>query len=98
MDDLSTIKEHLAINETKIEAFEKRLEVCEETTKALNSLTQSITKMDATLEHTNSTVRELKEDVHELKEKPTKRWDGLTTAIISAIAGAIISFIAAGLL
>ena len=87
------IIEHLAIHDTKIEAMEKRLDGCEETNKVLTSLTQSITKMDVTLNNTNDTVKELKTDVHELKNVPTKRWDTITTAIITAISGGIIGYI-----
>lgn len=92
MEDIKII-ETLAIHETKLKDMDKRLEHCEETTKSINTLAQSIAKMDITLENTNETVKELKDNVSELKDKPSKRWDLITTTIISGMVGYIISSI-----
>ena len=97
MEDNKVIEE-LAVHDTKIKSLERRVTLCEETNKSLNALTQSIAKMDVTLTNTNETVKELKENVSELKDKPTKKWDTLTTAIITAIAGGLVGFILAALL
>lgn len=97
MEDNKLIEE-LAVHDTEIKSLKRRVTLCEETTKSLNALTQSIAKMDVTLSNTNETVKELKDDVSELKDKPTKRWDTLTTAIITAIASGLIGYIIATLL
>lgn len=97
MEDNKIIEE-LAVHDTKIQSLERRMTTCEETTKSLNALTQSIAKMDVTLTNTNETVKELKENVSELKDKPTKKWDALTAAIITAIASGLIGYILATLL
>lgn len=97
MEDNKIIEE-LAVHDTKLKSLERRMTLCEETTKSLNALTQSIAKMDVTLTNTNETVKELKEDVNGLKDKPTKKWDALTTAIITAIASGLIGYIIATLL
>lgn len=96
MDNIAIV-EQLATHDAEIKSMEKRLETCEETTKSINALCQSIAKMDITLSNTNETVKELKDNVNELKEKPTKRLDNTITAIISAIAGGLISFAIAAL-
>ena len=97
MEDNKIIEE-LAVHDTEIKSLKRRVTLCEETNKSLNALTQSIAKMDVTLTNTNETVKELKENVSELKDKPTKKWDTLTTAIITAIAGGLVGFILAALL
>ena len=39
-------------------------------------------------------VSEIKEEVEELKMKPAKRWDSVVAAVVSAIVGALIAYIA----
>ena len=40
---------------------------------------------------TEQAIAEIKEDVNELKGKPGKRWDGLVTAFLAALVGALVT-------
>ena len=42
-------------------------------------------------DYTDQEIGELKTVVNELKDKPAKRWEGLVTAILSAIVAALVA-------
>ena len=81
--------------EMQMEGIEKRLSKFEQTTenlqKSINDLSISITKLTERLGNYERKMDELSASVNELKEKPAKRWDGLTTTILTALAGALVA-------
>ncbi len=63
------------------------------------SMAESVHKLATTVEilvheqkDTNKKVDKLTSEVEEIKEKPAKRWDSVTTVIITAIVTAIVTF------
>lgn len=42
-------------------------------------------------DYTDQEIGELKTVVNELKDKPAKRWEGIVTAILSAIVAALVA-------
>ncbi len=82
---------------TEIDALNHRLDDVEEDIKILykkvNEVTltqvQSVTKLDSML----VTLGELKESIEALKRRPGWLWDKFVVAMISAVCGALVSFI-----
>lgn len=79
------------------ESLELRVSKLEEEAKELignvNAITleqvRSVTKLDIVL----ATLSELKEGLESLKKRPGQFWDKLIVAVISAVCGALVSFI-----
>lgn len=79
------------------ESLELRVSKLEEEAKELignvNAITleqvRSVTKLDIVL----ATLSELKEGLESLKNRPGQFWDKLIVAVISAVCGALVSFI-----
>lgn len=79
------------------ESLELRVSKLEEETKELtgnvNAITleqvRSVTKLDIVL----VSLGELKEGLESLKKRPSQFWDKLIVAVISAVCGALVSFI-----
>lgn len=79
--------ESLELRVSKLEAEAKEL------TGNLNAITleqvRSVTKLDIVL----ASLGELKDGLESLKKRPGQFWDKLIVAIISAVCGALVSFI-----
>lgn len=79
------------------ESLELRVSKLEEEAKELignvNAITleqvRSVTKLDIVL----ASLGELKEGLESLKRRPSQFWDKLMVALISAVCGALVSFI-----
>lgn len=79
------------------ESLELRVSKLEEEAKELmgnlNAITleqvRSVTKLDIVL----ASLSELKEGLESLKKRPSQFWDKLMVALISAVCGALMSFI-----
>lgn len=79
------------------ESLELRVSKLEEEAKELignvNAITleqvRSVTKLDIVL----ASLGELKEGLESLKKRPSQFWDKLMVALISAVCGALVSFI-----
>ena len=81
--------------EMQMDGIEKRLTKFEQTTedlrKTMGDLSISITKLTERLSNYETKMDEISANVNEIKEKPGKRWDGLVTAGLAAIVGALIA-------
>lgn len=79
------------------ESLELRVSKLEEEAKELignvNAITleqvRSVTKLDIVL----ASLGELKEGLESLQKRPSQFWDKLMVALISAVCGALVSFI-----
>lgn len=79
------------------ESLELRVSKLEEEAKELignvNAITleqvRSVTKLDIVL----ASLSELKEGLESLQKRPSQFWDKLIVALISAVCGALVSFI-----
>ncbi len=72
----------------------KRLDEHERKIEELSDFYVALTKVDDKVNNIENDVSEMKTDIKEIKEKPTKRYDQLWGYIVSAIIGALITFLA----
>lgn len=81
--------------EMQMDGIEKRLNKFEQTTedlrKSISDLSISITKLTERLSNYENKMDELTESVNEIKSKPGKRWDGVITAFLAALVGALVA-------
>lgn len=59
----------------------------------IHKMSTVLVEMTAEIKHTNKDVRDIKDKVEALEDRPAKRWDTLTTVIITALASGIITYI-----
>lgn len=75
---------------------EGRIKKLEGEHEAIHQLATSVAVMAEQMKTMNANVDELSEKVDTLEGKPAERWDKLVSAIIGALAGAFIAWIASG--
>ncbi len=84
-------QEEIAVKLAEVDARSKsnthRIDELKETTKALNSLAVSVEKIAVQQENLAKSYSGLTKDVEEIKAKPSKRWDTIITALITALIG-----------
>lgn len=98
--ELTRINTTLASHSEQIKGALKRIDEQAQLTETVHKLATSIellvAKQEITTEkvaETNKRLEAITHDVEDIKQKPAKKWDGLMTIIISALAGGIISYI-----
>ena len=87
-----------------IEDLKVRLERCENQQEAMTNLTLSVDRLTTTVGIMVEEHKELKKDVKSIKEAPAKKYEQykkviiscIITAVVSAIAGAVISLLIQG--
>lgn len=83
--------EEIAVKLTEVDARSKsnmhRIDELVETSKALNTLAISVEKIAVQQENLAKSYNGLTKDVEEIKAKPSKRWETLITALITALIG-----------
>ena len=93
--------EELALNWQKTEdrsaRNEGRIKKLEEEHKTLNSLATSVAVMAEQMKTMNTSVNTLTAKVDEIEARPGKRWEAIVAAAISAIVGALLGFVLAGM-
>ena len=84
---------------TEIEARSKsnahRLDDVEKKQNDLSDLVGTVKILATKEERVENDVKEIKDDVKEIKNKPAKRWDSITSQIITILVSAIVGFILA---
>lgn len=80
------IRERLTALESSVKSLHKRVDHIEE-------LVESVQKMTVELQHMREDINKVSEKVDELEKKPGKRWDGVVTAVISALGGGLAGYI-----
>ena len=84
MDEIQ-IAERLAALEQDKKAANHRLENLEKLTESVYSLAQSVKSMQEDLKNIMARVAKI-------EERPVKRWEGVVTAIITAIIGGVVGY------
>lgn len=93
MDDIQAI---VAQHSMELDEHERRISSLEKGQDAIRQLTLDVAKISAKLDFMVEKIDKLDSKVETLEQKPAKRWDGLVTAIVTALAGAIIGWLMAG--
>ena len=92
--------ETLAIAQQKTEdrslRNEGRIKKLETEHAVLHQLATSIAVMAEKMEAMSKSVNSLADKVEEIENKPAERWDKVVTAIIGAVVGAFVGWVAAG--
>lgn len=79
----------------RIGSLEHRMDNVEKLTESVNNLAITTSNLVSEVRHTNDSVKEIKEKMNEVSGKPGARLEQIKTAIISALATAIIAGIIA---
>lgn len=82
--------------EAKAARNEGRIKKLEGEHEAIHQLATSVAVMAEQMKTMNANVDELSGKVDTLEGKPAERWDKLVSAIIGALAGAFIAWVASG--
>lgn len=86
---------------------EKRLVECEQRSKSntrrldemrpivdeIHKMGELLVEITTEMRHTNKDLREIKDKVETLEERPAKKWDTLSTVIVTALTSAIVTYI-----
>lgn len=80
------MRERMTAVESSLKSLHKRVDHIEE-------LVESVQKMTVELQHMREDINKVSEKVDELEKKPGKRWDGVVTAVISALGGGLAGYI-----
>lgn len=84
-------QEEIAVKLAEVDARSRsnmhRIDELVETSKALNTLAISVEKIAVKQEALADSYSGLTKDVEAIKQRPTKRWETLITALITALIG-----------
>lgn len=89
------LAETLQDHRGRIGSLEHRMDNVEKLTESVNNLAITTSNLVTEVRHTNDSVKEIKEQMNEAAGKPGARLEQIKTAIISALATAIIAGIIA---
>lgn len=87
---MTVVEDRTLRNEGRIKKLEGEHEV-------LQQLATSVAVMAERMNTMNENVTGLAKKVDEIENKPAERWDKLVSAVIGALAGAFIAWIASGI-
>ena len=82
--------------ESKAARNEGRIRKLESEHEALNKLATSVAVMAERQDTMNHNVEALSEKVDSIESKPAERWEKLISAVVGALAGAFIAWLASG--
>lgn len=95
----------LAEHGKEIGSLKHRVDEVEELTHAVSELAISVRELAVNVSNTSVRMERYEESLRmqgvrigELEKKPSKRWDSLTTVIITALASGIIAYILSNVL
>lgn len=92
------IEHRLTENEQRAKSNTHRIDKLEPIVKEIHTMSETMVRLVGEVQHTNENVSEIKEKVEVLESKPSARMEQIKTAIIAAIASAIIGGVIATLL
>jgi hypothetical protein len=78
---------------SRVDVIDDKLDSIETKQDIMHEMNTNIKIIAVNQENQNKEIVTIKCDVKELKEKPAKRWDALTTLIITLIVSGIAGFI-----
>ena len=88
MDEIKVI-ERLATVEQENKSFNRRLGNLEKLTESVHTIANEIKNM-------RGDVHDITQRVNEIEKKPSKRWETVITALITALVGAAIGYVFRG--
>lgn len=92
------IEHRLTENEQRAKSNTHRIDKLEPIVNEIHTMSETMVRLVSEVQHTNENVSEIKEKVEVLESKPSARMEQIKTAIIAAIASAIIGGVIATLL
>lgn len=92
------IEHRLTQNEQRSKSNTHRIDKLEPIVNEIHTMSETMVRLVGEVQHTNENVSEIKEKVEVLESKPSARMEQIKTAIIAAIASAIIGGVIATLL
>ncbi len=92
------IEHRLTENEQRAKSNTHRIDKLETIVNEIHTMSETMVHLVSEVQHTNENVSEIKEKVDVLESKPSARMEQIKTAIIAAIASAIIGGVIATLL
>lgn len=92
------IEHRLTQNEQRAKSNTHRIDKLEPIVNEIHTMSETMVRLVGEVQHTNENVSEIKEKVEVLESKPSARMEQIKTAIIAAIASAIIGGVIATLL
>ena len=87
------IVERLTAGESSIKSAHHRIDDIEKKQDDLADLVSSVKVLADREARVEEDVSEIKTDVKELKEKPSKRYDTIITAILTAVCGGVVGYL-----
>ncbi len=96
--ELEEIMEALARHETSLKAQQHQIDELKTIQEEIRSMNCALVTLTTELKHTNLMLSEQKQKISELEASPGERLTQIKTAIISAIASAIIALIASNII
>ena len=91
--EFKEIVERLSAGESSIKSAHHRIDDVEKKQDNLADLVSSVKVVADRQARVEDDVSEIKTDVKELKEKPTKRYETIVTAILTAICGGLVGYL-----
>ena len=92
------IEHRLTQNEQRAKSNTHRIDKLEPIVNEIHTMSETMVRLVSEVQHTNENVSKIKEKVEVLESKPSARMEQIKTAIIAAIASAIIGGVIATLL
>ena len=92
------IEHRLTENEQRAKSNTHRIDKLEPIVNEIHTMSETMVRLVSEVQHTNENVSKIKEKVEVLESKPSARMEQIKTAIIAAIASAIIGGVIATLL
>ena len=92
------IEHRLTENEQRAKSNTHRIDKLEPIVNEIHTMSETMVRLVSEVQHTNENVSEIKEKVEVLEGKPSARMEQIKTAIITAIAAALIGGVVATLL
>lgn len=77
----------------RVDSVEDKVDTIEKKQDIMHEMNSNIKLIALNQENQGKEIVSIKTDVKELKEKPAKRWDTVTTIIITALVSGIIGFV-----
>ena len=98
MMELDAVKEILARHETSLKAQQHQIDELKTIQEEIKAMNCALVTLTTEMKHTNLMLSEQKQKISELEGAPAARLTQIKTAIISAIASALIAMAIANLI
>lgn len=98
MMELEAVKEVLARHETSLKAQQHQIDELKTIQEEIKAMNSALVTLTTEMKHTNLMLSEQKQKISELEAAPAARLTQIKTAIISAIASALIAMAIANLI